>query len=65
MKKKLPFEVNYTNVMSKKFNDELRESGNCFVSNPKFYGKWELLEVGSPEYVEKLKVKRKDIEKEG
>ena len=53
MKKKLPFEVNYTNVMSKKFNDELRESGNCFVSNPKFYGKWELLEVGSPEYVEK------------
>jgi hypothetical protein len=65
MKNKLPFEVNYTCEMSKKFNDELRESGNCFVSNPKFYGKWELLEVASPEYLEKLKIKREDIEKEG
>jgi hypothetical protein len=58
MKKELPFVVNYTKEMSDKFNKELMESGYCPMSNPKFYGKWDLVEVGSAEYNEKVKVKR-------
>jgi hypothetical protein len=63
MKKKLPFVVVYTKEMSDKFNKELKESGKCPVQNPKFYGEWDLLEVGSVEYNEKLKVRSKDLEK--
>jgi hypothetical protein len=64
MKKKLPFVVTYTKEMSDKFNKELLESGNCTVNNPKFYGKWNLLVVGSLEYNEKVKIKRADVERE-
>ena len=63
MSSKLPFVVVYTKEMSDKFNKELMESKTCPMTNPKFYGKWELLEVGSPEYNEKLKVRREDVEK--
>lgn len=62
MEKKIPFVVNYTKEMSDKFNKELKESGNCPITDPKFYGKWDLLDVGSPEYNERIKVKREDIE---
>jgi hypothetical protein len=50
MKSKLPFAVNYTKEMSEKFNKELKESGKCSVQNPDFYGNWNLVEVGTPEY---------------
>ena len=50
MKNKLPFVVEYTQEMSDKFNKELRESGKCDVQNPDFYGKWNLVEFGTPEY---------------
>ena len=63
MKKKLPFVVNYTQEMSDQFNKELKESGKCPVSSPKFYGKWDLVEVGSAEYNEKVKVRREDVQK--
>ncbi len=63
MNSKLPFVVNYTKEMSDKFNKELMESNTCSMTNPKFYGNWDLLEVGSPEYNKKLKVKRKNVEK--
>jgi len=36
--------------MSEKFNKELKESGKCSVQNPDFYGNWNLVEVGTPEY---------------
>lgn len=62
MKKKLPFVVNYTEEMSKEFNKKLMESGSCPMSNPKFYGKWDLVEFGCPKYNEKVKVKRVDFE---
>ena len=64
MKKELPFVVNYTKEMSDKFNKELMESKSCPMTNPKFYGKWDLLEVGSSEYNEKVKVKRTNVEGE-
>lgn len=64
MKKKLPFVVTYTKEMSDKFNKELMESGSCIVNNPKFYGEWNLLVVGSLEYNEKVKIKRADVERE-
>jgi hypothetical protein len=38
-------------------------SGFCPMDNPKFYGNWDLLEVDSPEYNKKVKVKREDVEK--
>jgi hypothetical protein len=47
----------------RQLNKELMESNTCSMTNPKFYGNWDLLEVGSPEYNKKLKVKRKDVEK--
>ena len=50
MKTKLPFTVTYTQEMSAKFNKELKESGKCAVTNPKFYGKWDLVEFGTTEY---------------
>jgi len=50
MKNKLPFEVKYTKEMSSKFNKELKESGKCAVRNPKFYGEWDMVEFGRPEY---------------
>lgn len=59
-KSKLPFVVNYTKEMSDKFNKELMESKTCPMTNPKFYGNWDLLDVDSPEYKEKVKVKRND-----
>jgi hypothetical protein len=58
MNSKLPFVVNYTKEMSDKFNEELMESNNCPMTNPKFYGKWNLVDFDSPEYNEKVKVKR-------
>ena len=58
MKTKLPFVVNYTKEMSTKFNEELKESGKCNVSNPNFYGKWNLVEYGTPEYDEAFSKKR-------
>jgi hypothetical protein len=36
--------------MSDKFNKEFKESGRCSMKNPDFYGKWDLVEVGTPEY---------------
>lgn len=62
MKKELPFVVNYTKEMFDKSMKELKESGTCPVTNPKFYDCSDLLEVGSPEYNEKVKVKRTDVE---
>ena len=53
MKSKLPFVVNYTKEDSEKFNKVLK--------NPGFYGNWNLLEVGSPEYEKTIKLKRKKI----
>jgi hypothetical protein len=64
MKKKLPFVVSYTQEMSDQFNKELKESGKCPMTNPEFYGKWDLVEVGTPEYYERLKVRREDVERE-
>jgi hypothetical protein len=64
MKKKLPFVVNYTKEMSDKFNKELMESGKCPMTDPKFYGKWDLVNFGTPEYYERFKVTRKDVEGE-
>ncbi len=58
-KSKLPFVVIYTQEMSDKFNKELRESGKCPIKNPDFYGKWNMLEVGTPEYELAIKRKRK------
>jgi hypothetical protein len=59
MSKKLPFAVNYTQEMSDNFNKELKESGKCGMKNPNFYGKWNLLEYGTPEY-DKAFSKRKN-----
>ena len=59
MKSKLPFVVNYTQEMSDKFNKELKESGKCGMTNPDFYGNWELYEVGTKEYEEAFSKKRK------
>jgi hypothetical protein len=59
MKSKLPFVVNYTQEMSDKFNKELKESGKCSMEDPNFYGNWNLLEVGSKEYGEAVRKKRK------
>jgi hypothetical protein len=50
MKSKLPFKFNYTQEMSDKFNKELKESGKCAVSNPAFFGNWNLYKAGTPEY---------------
>jgi hypothetical protein len=50
MKPKLPFTFEYTKEMSETFNNELKNSGKCSVQNPDFYGKWNLVEVGTPEY---------------
>jgi hypothetical protein len=50
MQNKLPFVVEYTQEMSDKFNKELKKSGKCGVKNPDFYGKWKLVEFGTPEY---------------
>ena len=61
MKDKLPFVVKYTKEMSDKFNKELKESGKCSVQNPNFYGKWNMVEFGTPEYdyaFNMLKVKK-------
>jgi|LakMenEpi03Aug12_release.lakeMendotaPanAssembly.Ray.scaffolds.fasta_scaffold3535237_1 hypothetical protein len=62
MKKELPFVVNYTKEMSVKFNTELMESKKCPVEDPKFYSKWDLVSFGTPEYYERFKVTRKDVE---
>lgn len=61
MNSKLPFVVNYTKEMSDKFNKELMESNECPMTNPKFYGNWDLVVFDSPEYNEKLKVKRNHV----
>jgi hypothetical protein len=50
MMNKLPFTVTYTQEMTDKFNKDLKESGKCGVKNPKFYGKWDLVECGTSEY---------------
>ena len=52
--------VKYTQEMSDNFNKVLKDSGNCWVQNPNFYGKWNLLEFGSPEYIELFNKKRKN-----
>lgn len=54
----LPFEFNYTQEMSDKFNDELKKSNKCGIKNPSFYGKWELLEVGTKDYKTEFSKKR-------
>jgi hypothetical protein len=59
MKTKLPFVVNYTQEMSDKFNKEFKESGKCSMKDPDFYGNWDLVEVGTPEYELAFKEKRK------
>jgi hypothetical protein len=59
----VPFTVNYTKEDSVKFRKELKESGS--VMNPKFYEDWDLVEVGTPEYYERLEVKREDFSKLG
>jgi hypothetical protein len=59
MKTKLPFVVNYTKEMSQKFNKEFKESGMCSMQNPDFYGNWNLVEVGTPEYKKEFSEKRK------
>lgn len=61
MKTKLPFTVTYTQEMSDKFNKELKESGKCAVTNPKFYGKWDLVEFGTTEYETMFKKKRTKV----
>jgi len=58
MKTKLPFVVNYTQEMSDKFNKEFKESGKCSMKDPDFYGNWDLVEVGTPEYELVFKEKR-------
>ncbi len=58
MKSKLPFKVTYTQEMSDKFNKELKESGRCGMKNPDFYGNWNPLEVGTPEYELAFKQRR-------
>lgn len=58
MTTKLPFTFNYTKEMSDSFNKEFKESGKCSVQNPDFYGKWNLVECGTPEYVEAFSKKR-------
>ena len=58
MKTKLPFVVTYTKEISEQFNTELKESGLCGMKNPDFYGNWNLLEVGTPEYELALKQRR-------
>jgi hypothetical protein len=63
MKTKLPFNFNYTQEMSDKFNKELKESGLCGMKNPDFYGNWKPLEVGTPEYELALKQRRPKNEK--
>jgi hypothetical protein len=64
MKPKIPFVVNYTKEDSEKFNKELKESGKCPITNPDFYGNWNLVEVGTPEYEEvfKKKIKNKSVD---
>jgi len=59
MKTKLPFTFNYTKEMSQKFNKELKESNTCGVNNPNFYGNWNLVEFGTPEYDKAFSEKRK------
>jgi hypothetical protein len=59
MKTKLPFTVNYTKEMSEKFNKELKESGNCGMKNPNFYGNWNLVEVGTSDYDKAFANKKK------
>jgi hypothetical protein len=61
--KKLPFVVNYTEEMFDKFRKELKESGKCPMTDPTFYEKWDLVTFGTPEYYERFKVTRKDVEK--
>jgi len=46
----LPFTFKYTKEMSDKFNKELKESGKCSVENPDFYGNWNMVKFGTPEY---------------
>lgn len=62
MKKKIPFVVNYTKEMSDKFNEQLKVSGSCAITDPKFYEKWDLVTFGTSEYDERFKVTRKDVE---
>jgi hypothetical protein len=50
MSKKLPFTFEYTKQMSESFNDEFKSSGKCSVQNPDFYGKWNTVKLGTPEY---------------
>lgn len=58
MKSKLPFTVTYTKEMSEKFNKEFKESGKCGVKNPDFYGKWNTVKFGTPEYEVAISKKR-------
>lgn len=50
MKSKLPFTFEYTKEMSESFNKKLKESGKCSVKNPDFYGNWNVVKFGTPEY---------------
>ena len=50
MATKLPFTFKYTKEMSESFNREFKESGKCSVQNPDFYGKWDMVKFGTPEY---------------
>lgn len=50
MATKLPFNFNYTKQMSESFNKEFKESGKCSVQNSDFYGKWNTVKFGTPEY---------------
>jgi hypothetical protein len=36
--------------MSESFNNEFKSSGKCSVQNPDFYGKWNTVKFGTPEY---------------
>lgn len=44
--------------MSDTFNNELKESDKCSVQNPDFYGKWNLVKFGTPEYESAFNKKR-------
>lgn len=58
MNSKLSFNFGYTKQMSDTFNNELKESNKCSVQNPDFYGKWNLVKFGTPEYEAAFNKKR-------
>lgn len=60
MKTKVPFTFDYTKEMSEAFNKEFKQSGECSVQNPDFFGNWDLVKYGTPEYTQVFDKKRKD-----